>query len=170
MSQPTTDPAAGAPSSKSALPAAFASVAGWAFDLFDLFLLLYVAKAVGHQIFPAESETLSLALVFGSFAVSIVMRPAGAAFFGELADRKGRKTIMVTVMAGVGLSTAAMGLVPTYASIGVIAPIIFLVLRVIQGLFVGGVTATTHTLGTERVPPRWRPRAPRWSPGANGGG
>jgi MHS family proline/betaine transporter-like MFS transporter len=156
MSQPTTDPAAGAPASKSALPAAFASVAGWAFDLFDLFLLLYVAKAVGHQIFPAESETLSLALVFASFAVSIVMRPAGAAFFGELADRKGRKTIMVTVLAGVGLSTAAMGLVPTYASIGVVAPIIFLVLRVIQGLFVGGVTATTHTLGTESVPPRWR--------------
>ena len=156
MSQPTTDPAAGAPSSKSALPAAFASVAGWAFDLFDLFLLLYVAKAVGHQIFPAGSETLSLALVFASFAVSIVMRPAGAAFFGELADRKGRKTIMVTVMAGVGLSTAAMGLVPTYGSIGAIAPIGFLVLRVIQGLFVGGVTATTHTLGTESVPPRWR--------------
>lgn len=156
MSQPTTDPAAGAPPSKSALPAAFASVAGWAFDLFDLFLLLYVAKAVGQQIFPAESETLSLALVFASFAVSIVMRPAGAAFFGELADRKGRKTIMVTVMAGVGLSTAAMGLVPTYASIGVVAPIIFLILRVIQGLFVGGVTATTHTLGTESVPPRWR--------------
>ncbi len=118
--------------------------------------LLSVAKAVGHQIFPAESETLSLALVFASFAVSIVMRPAGAALFGELADRKGRKTIMVTVMAGVGLSTASMGLVPTYASIGVIAPITFLVLRVIQGLFVGGVTATTHTLGTESVPPRWR--------------
>jgi MHS family proline/betaine transporter-like MFS transporter len=156
MSQPTTDPAAGAPPSKSALPAAFASVAGWAFDLFDLFLLLYVAKAVGQQIFPAESETLSLALVFASFAVSIVMRPAGAAFFGELADRKGRKTIMVAVMAGVGLSTAAMGLVPAYATIGAAAPIIFLVLRIIQGLFVGGVTATTHTLGTESVPPRWR--------------
>ena len=156
MPQIATDPAAGAPPSRSALPAAFASVAGWAFDLFDLFLLLYVAKAVGQQIFPAESETLSLALVFASFAVSIVMRPAGAAFFGELADRKGRKTIMVTVMAGVGLSTAAMGLVPTYASIGVVAPIGFLILRIIQGLFVGGVTATTHTLGTESVPPRWR--------------
>lgn len=156
MSDTTTDPGAGATPSTSALPAAFASVAGWAFDLFDLFLLLYVAKAVGHQIFPAESETLSLALVFASFAVSIVMRPAGAAFFGELADRKGRKAIMVTVMAGVGLSTAAMGLVPTYAAIGVVAPILFLVLRVVQGLFVGGVTATTHTLGTESVPPRWR--------------
>jgi MHS family proline/betaine transporter-like MFS transporter len=138
------------------LAAAFASVAGWSFDLFDLFLLLYVAGPVGKQIFPSSSATLSLAAVFASFAVSIVMRPAGAAFFGELADRKGRKTIMVTVLAGVGMATAAMGLVPTYAAIGVASPVIFLVLRVVQGLFVGGVTATTHTLGTESVAPRWR--------------
>jgi MHS family proline/betaine transporter-like MFS transporter len=140
----------------SPLPAAFASVMGWSFDLFDLFLLLYVAGPIGRQIFPAESETLSLALVFASFAVSILLRPGGAALFGELADRIGRKKIMVTVLAGVGLSTAAMGLVPTYAAIGVAAPTIFLILRVIQGLFVGGVTATTHTLGTESVPERWR--------------
>ncbi|WP_374970656.1 MFS transporter [Terrabacter sp. BE26] len=143
--------ASGAP-----LAAAFASVAGWSFDLFDLFLLLYVAGPVGKQIFPSHSPTLSLAAVFASFAVSIIMRPAGAAFFGELADRKGRKAIMVTVLAGVGLATAAMGLVPTYAAIGVASPVIFLVLRVVQGLFVGGVTATTHTLGTESVAPRWR--------------
>jgi len=156
MSKPESESMVAAPASRSALAAAFASVAGWSFDLFDLFLLLYVAKAVGQQIFPAHSPTLSLALVFGSFAVSIIMRPAGAAFFGELADRGGRKKIMVTVLAGVGLSTAAMGLVPTYATAGVIAPVLFLILRVVQGLFVGGVTATTHTLGTESVPPRWR--------------
>ena len=144
------------PKAHSPLPAAFASVMGWSFDLFDLFLLLYVAGPIGRQIFPAESETLSLALVFASFAVSILLRPGGAALFGELADRIGRKKIMVTVLAGVGLSTAAMGLVPTYAAIGVGAPIIFLILRVVQGLFVGGVTATTHTLGTESVPERWR--------------
>jgi MHS family proline/betaine transporter-like MFS transporter len=144
------------PATKSPLPAAFASVAGWAFDLFDLFILLYVAGPVGAVIFPAESETLSLALVFASFAVSIIMRPGGAAFFGELADRIGRKKIMVTVLAGVGLSTAALGLVPSYDSIGVAAPIIFIAIRIIQGLFVGGVTATTHTLGTESVPAKYR--------------
>ncbi len=153
--QPTAGPGEGR-ASGAPLAAAFASVAGWSFDLFDLFLLLYVAGPVGKQIFPSDSQTLSLAAVFASFAVSIVMRPAGAAFFGELADRKGRKAIMVTVLAGVGLATAAMGLVPTYAAIGVASPVIFLVLRVIQGLFVGGVTATTHTLGTESVAPRWR--------------
>jgi MFS transporter, MHS family, proline/betaine transporter len=142
--------------SKSPIPAAFASVAGWAFDLFDLFILLYVAGPVGSEIFPAHSETLSLALVFASFAVSILMRPGGAAFFGELADRVGRKKIMVTVLAGVGLATAALGLVPAYQTIGVAAPVIFIAIRIVQGLFVGGVTATTHTLGTESVPPRWR--------------
>lgn len=144
------------PDTRSPLPAAFASVMGWSFDLFDLFLLLYVAGPVGEEIFPAHSQTLSLALVFASFAVSILMRPGGAAIFGDLADKNGRKRIMVTVMAGVGLSTAAMGLVPTYAVAGVVAPIAFLVLRVVQGLFVGGVTATTHTLGIESMPPRWR--------------
>jgi MFS family permease len=158
MSRSLDTGTAGSPGKTSGAPlaAAFASVAGWSFDLFDLFLLLYVAGPVGKQIFPSHSPTLSLAAVFASFAVSIVMRPAGAAFFGELADRKGRKAIMVTVLAGVGLSTAAMGLVPTYAAIGLASPVIFLVLRVVQGLFVGGVSATTHTLGTESVAPRWR--------------
>lgn len=142
--------------SRSGRAAALASVAGWSFDLFDLFLLLYVAGPVGKMIFPATSPTLSMAAVFGSFAVSIIVRPVGAAIFGELADRRGRKNTMVLVMAGVGISTAAMGLVPTYTSIGVAAPVIFLVLRVTQGLFVGGVTATTHTLGTESIGARWR--------------
>lgn len=136
--------------------AVFASIAGWSFDLFDLFILLYVAGPVANVIFPSDSETLSLAAVFASFAVSVLMRPAGAAVFGELADRKGRKSTMVLVMVGVGVATACMGLVPTYATIGVLAPLIFLTLRIIQGLFVGGVTATTHTLGTESIGERWR--------------
>lgn len=150
-----TSATAAAPSG-SPLAAAFASLMGWAFDLFDLFLLLYVAGPVGHNIFPAESETLSLALVFISFAVSIVMRPGGAALFGNFADNAGRKKIMVVVLLGLGISTACMGLVPTYATAGILAPVIFLGLRVVQGLFVGGVSSVTHTLGTESVPPRYR--------------
>ena len=142
--------------SSSPRAAVFASVAGWSFDLFDLFLLLYVAGPISKNIFPSSSPTLGIAAVFGSFAVTVVMRPAGAALFGELADRRGRKSTMVLVMCGVGLTTAAMGLVPSFASVGVLAPILFLLLRIAQGLFVGGVTATTHTLGTESIGPRWR--------------
>lgn len=136
--------------------AAFASVAGWAFDLFDLFILLYVAGTVGELIFPTSSPTLSLAAVYASFAVSVLLRPAGAAIFGGVADRHGRKKTMVIVLAGVGLSTAAMGAVPTYAAVGLASPLVFLALRFVQGIFVGGVVAATHTLGTESVGPRWR--------------
>jgi MFS family permease len=136
--------------------AAFASVAGWAFDLFDLFTLLYVAGTVGKLIFPSSSPTLSLAAVYAAFAVSVLLRPLGAAVFGAVADRAGRKKTMVTVLAGVGLSTAAMGAVPTYTIVGFWAPVIFLLLRFVQGLFVGGVVAATHTLGTESVGTRWR--------------
>ncbi|WP_275292487.1 MFS transporter [Amycolatopsis sp. La24] len=124
--------------------------------MFDLFLLLYVAGPISKNIFPSTSPTLGIAAVFGSFAVTVVMRPAGAAIFGELADRKGRKATMVLVMGGVGITTAAMGLVPPHAAVGVLAPILFLALRIAQGLFVGGVTATTHTLGTESIGARWR--------------
>jgi len=141
---------------RATLYAAVSSVAGWAFDLFDLFILLYIAGTVGKLIFPADSPTLSLAAVYASFAVSVLLRPAGAAIFGAVADRSGRKKTMVVVLAGVGLSTAAMGVVPTYAAAGLAAPLIFLALRLVQGIFVGGVVAATHTLGTESVPPRWR--------------
>lgn len=144
------------PQPRSPVSAVISSLMGWSFDLFDLLVLLYVAGPVGKQIFPVKSATLSLALVFASFGVSVLMRPAGAALFGQLTDRDGRKRIMVVVLLGVGIATAAMGLVPTYAAIGIAAPIIFILLRVIQGLFVGGVTATSHTLGTESVPERWR--------------
>ncbi|MER8162502.1 MFS transporter [Streptomyces sp. NPDC094472] len=144
------------PSRRATFYAAFASVAGWAFDLFDLFILLFVAGTVGDLLFPSSSPTLSLAAVYASFAVSVLLRPAGAAIFGGIADRHGRKKTMVTVLAGVGLCTAAMGAVPTYATAGVVAPVVFLILRFLQGIFVGGVVAATHTLGTESVGPRWR--------------
>lgn len=143
-------------SRRATLYAAVSSVAGWAFDLFDLFVLLYIADTIGKLIFPANSPTLSLAAVYASFAVSVLLRPAGAAIFGAVADRNGRKKTMVVVLAGVGLSTAAMGAVPTYAAVGFVAPLLFLALRLVQGIFVGGVVAATHTLGTESVPPRWR--------------
>jgi len=136
--------------------ACFASVIGWAFDLFDLFILLYVAGTVGEVIFPTHSATLSLAAVYASFAVSVLLRPAGAAIFGGIADQHGRKRTMVVVLGGVGLSTAAMGAVPSYAVAGLLAPGLFLALRFVQGIFVGGVVAATHTLGTESVSPRWR--------------
>lgn len=136
--------------------AVVASCFGWSLDLFDLFILLYVAPVIGKLFFPSEHATLSLAAVYASFMVTLLMRPVGSALFGNYADRFGRKSAMFVAVSGVGLATAAFGLLPTLAQVGILAPIIFLILRLVQGVFVGGVVATTHTVGTESVPRKWR--------------
>lgn len=148
--------AAPAVDQRQVMGAVVASCLGWALDLFDLFVLLYVAPVVGRLFFPSEHAMLSLAAVYASFAVTLLMRPLGSALFGSYADRRGRKGAMIVAVVGVGLSTAAFGLLPTVAQVGLLAPILFLLLRLIQGVFVGGVVASTHTIGTESVAPKYR--------------
>ncbi|GGF00803.1 hypothetical protein GCM10011611_02970 [Aliidongia dinghuensis] len=133
-----------------------ASCLGWSLDLFDLFILLYVAPTIGALFFPSQFPTLSLAAVYASFAVTLLMRPVGSAVFGSYADRHGRKGAMVVAVVGVGISTAAFGTLPTLQQAGLISPVLFLILRLVQGVFVGGVVASTHTIGTESVSPKWR--------------
>jgi len=134
----------------------FASVFGWSLDLFDLFILLYVAPVVGKLFFPSDHPTLSLAAVYASFAVTLLMRPVGSAVFGNYADKYGRKRAMTLAIVGVGAASAGFGVLPTIMQAGLIAPALFIALRLVQGIFVGGVVATTHTVGTEFVPPHWR--------------
>jgi MFS transporter, MHS family, proline/betaine transporter len=136
--------------------AVVASLLGWSLDLFDLFILLYVAPVVGALFFPSTIPTLSLAAVYASFAVTLLMRPVGSAIFGHYADVHGRKNAMFVAIVGVGISTAAFGLLPTIAQAGYIAPVLFLILRLVQGIFVGGVVASTHTIGTEWAAPNRR--------------
>jgi MHS family proline/betaine transporter-like MFS transporter len=136
--------------------AVVASLLGWSLDLFDLFILLYVAPVVGALFFPSSVPTLSLAAVYASFAVTLLMRPVGSAIFGHYADVHGRKNAMFVAIVGVGISTAAFGLLPTIAQAGYIAPVLFLILRLVQGIFVGGVVASTHTIGTEWASPNRR--------------
>jgi MFS transporter, MHS family, proline/betaine transporter len=138
------------------LTAGFASVVAWSFDLFDLFILLFIASTIGPLFFPSDQPTISLAATYASFAVTLLMRPVGSAIFGNYADKEGRKRAMVIAVFGLGIVTALMGAVPTIYQIGVFAPILFLTLRIVQGIFVGGVVASTHTIGTETVPEKWR--------------
>src|SRR5882757_7016449 len=85
--------------------AIIASVLGWSLDLFDLFILL-VAPVIGALFFPSTHATLSLAAVYASFAVTLLMRPIGSAVFGHYADVHGRKGAMMIAIVGVGVSTA----------------------------------------------------------------
>ncbi|AEJ42742.1 MFS transporter [Alicyclobacillus acidocaldarius] len=156
MSISTASPYAVQPTRKQVVTATIASLLGWSLDLFDLFVLLYVAPDVGKLFFPSTNATLSLASVYGSFAVTLLMRPLGSGLFGSLADRFGRKRAMITAVVGVGVLTALFGVLPTVHQVGVLAPILFLILRLVQGICVGGVVASTHTIGTESVSPKWR--------------
>ncbi len=149
--------------SKQMRNAIIASVLGWSLDLFDLFILLYVAPVVGALFFPSNVPTLSLAAVYASFAVTLLMRPVGSAIFGHYADVHGRKNAMFVAIVGVGISTAAFGLLPTIAQAGFIAPVLFLILRLIQGIFVGGVVASTHTIAPNGRRPIVVARCRVWS-------
>src|SRR5246500_5658110 len=105
---------------RQATNAVSASLLGWSLDLFDLFILLYVAPVVGRLFFPSDFPTLSLAAVYASFAVTLLMRPVGSALFGSYADRFGRKGAMIFAVIGVGVSTALFGALPTIQQAGVI--------------------------------------------------
>lgn len=89
------------------LTAGFASLMGWSIDLYDLLIILYLASTIGPPLLPAGSETLQLAFVFASFAVTLVLRPAGSALFGSFADRNGRKKAMLVAITGVGVAVTA---------------------------------------------------------------
>jgi MFS family permease len=129
---------------------------GFALDFYDLYVVVFVAPVIASAFFPATERTLSLAGAYIALAATLIMRPVGAALLGGIADRHGRKRAMVIALSGVGLVTALMGALPTAAQIGLLAPVLLLVLRLAQGLFVGGVFASTLTLGAESVAPRWR--------------
>ncbi|MEH7525308.1 MFS transporter, partial [Bacillus sp. JJ1503] len=156
LSKDTTDLPNQKGNNRQFVSATMASLLGWSFDLYDLFILLYVTPTIGALFFPSSNPTISLAAVYASFAVTLLMRPLGSAIFGSYADKNGRKKAMTVAIVGVGLSTAAFGLLPTVPQIGVFAAVIFLLLRLVQGIFVGGVVASTHTIGTESAPPKLR--------------
>ena len=116
----------------------FASTLGTVFEWYDFFIYGTLAAIIGRQFFPTGNETAQFLLALASFGVGFGVRPIGAALFGYLGDRLGRKYTFLVTITLMGLATAAVGLVPSYASIGFAAPAILVFLRVLQGLALGG--------------------------------
>lgn len=129
---------------------------GWTVDMFDLMMVLHIASQVSAAFFPSANPLLGLTATYASFAISLVVRPIGSLVFGALADRAGRRPAMTIAVLGAGAATALMGALPAAVTIGAAAPIGVIALRIVQGVFVGGITASTHTLATETVPERYR--------------
>src|SRR4051794_41796412 len=121
------------------LRALFSSAIGGAVEWYDYFLYGTMAGIIfGPLFFPSSDPTVSLALSFASFALAFLVRPIGGIVFSHIGDRVGRKKTLIATLSLMGGSTVLMGLLPTYESIGVWAPVLLTAPRLVQGLALGG--------------------------------
>ena len=131
----------------------FASSLGTVFEWYDFYLYGSLAAIIAKHFFAGVNETTSFIFALLAFAAGFAVRPFGAIVFGRLGDMIGRKyTFLITIVI-MGVSTAVVGLLPSYASIGVAAPIILITLRLLQGLALGGEYGGAATYVAEHAPP-----------------
>ena len=115
-----------------------ASSLGTVFEWYDFFIYGTLAPVIAMHFFPAANPTAALLLTLATFGAGFGVRPLGAILFGILGDRLGRKYTFLVTITLMGLATAAVGLLPTYAQIGILAPILLVICRLLQGLALGG--------------------------------
>ena len=131
----------------------WASLIGSSIEWFDYFLYGTVAALVFNQLFfPAEDPAVGTMLAFASFALSFFIRPFGGIIFSHIGDRIGRKKTLVLTLGLMGGATVLMGLLPTYQAIGIAAPILMVLLRLVQGLGLGGEWGGAMLLAVEYAP------------------
>ncbi len=129
-----------------------ASTAGTMIEWYDFFIFGSLATILSTQFYPPGSATANFLKTLATFAVGFAVRPFGALFFGRLGDLVGRKFAFLTTLLLMGGSTAAIGFLPGYATIGIAAPIILVVLRMLQGLALGGEYGGAAVYVAEHVP------------------
>ncbi len=134
-----------------------ASVIGATIEWYDFFLYGVVAGLVfNHLYFPGEDAYIGTLLAYGTFAVGFLARPLGGIIFGHFGDKVGRKSMLVLTLTIMGLSTVAIGVIPSYASIGIWAPILLLLCRILQGIGLGGEWGGAVLMAYEYAPPQKR--------------
>jgi MHS family proline/betaine transporter-like MFS transporter len=127
----------------------FGSWLGWSLDGYDLVLMLFIISSISQLFFPSKDPTLSLLAIFATYTVTLVMRPVGGALFGSFGDKHGRKNAMIITVSGFSTATFLTGLLPTWQSVGILAPILLILLRFAQGLFAGGEWASGAVITME---------------------
>ncbi len=132
----------------------FASLIGTAIEYFDFYIFGTAAVLVFPKLFfPSSDATMAMLQSLATFGLAFIARPVGSALFGHFGDRIGRKATLVASLLTMGLSTVLIGLLPSYASIGLLAPVLLAVLRFGQGLGLGGEWGGAVLLATENAPP-----------------
>src|ERR1044071_116505 len=133
-----------------------ASSLGTLIEWYDFYIFGSLAPVIASQFFPKTNPTAALLSTLGTFAAGVIVRPFGALVFGRLGDLIGRKYTFLLTLIIMGSATFAIGLVPGYQAIGFAAPIIVLVLRLLQGLALGGEYGGAATYVAEHSPPNRR--------------
>ncbi|MBJ8554553.1 MFS transporter [Acinetobacter bereziniae] len=132
----------------------FASLVGTTIEFFDFYIYATAAVLIfPHLFFPASTDPMTATIQsLATFAIAFIARPIGAAVFGHLGDRIGRKATLVAALLTMGISTVCIGLLPTYAQIGIAAPLLLALCRLGQGLGLGGEWSGAVLLATENAP------------------
>ncbi|WP_378941834.1 MFS transporter [Mesorhizobium sp. ANAO-SY3R2] len=131
-----------------------ASLVGTTIEFYDFYVYATAAVLVfPHLFFPAGNETTALLASFAVFGAAMVARPLGAIFFGHLGDKRGRKVTLVGALLTMGIATFLIGVLPTYAVAGWLAPALLVILRLAQGFALGGEWSGAALVATENAPP-----------------
>ena len=117
------------------------------FELFDFTIYGFFAVPISRAFFPAGDPVLSMVSTFAAFGVAFIMRPVGAVVLGNYGDRAGRRAALVVTIGLMATATGATGLIPTYGSIGIWAPAMLLICRMVQGFSTGGEWGGAATQG-----------------------
>jgi len=139
-----------------------ASSVGTLIEWYDFYIFGSLAPIIASQFFPKSNPTAALLSTLATFAAGFIVRPFGALVFGRLGDRSGRKNTFLLTLIIMGGSTFAIGLIPGYDQIGFLAPIIVLLLRLVQGLAIGGEYGGAATYVAEHAPPDKRGLYTSW--------
>lgn len=144
---------------KDANKVAAGALIGTALEWYDFFLFSAAAALIFNvQYFTSENATAAALASFATFGVGLAARPIGGIIFGRMGDRIGRRRVLMITIVGIGIVTGLIGMLPTYAAIGFAAPVLLVLLRIAQGLFVGGEWSGAMTLVVENAPLHLRAR------------
>src|ERR1700739_2530729 len=137
-----------------------AAASGWigsALEYYDFFIYATAASLVFPQIFfPSENPAVAIIASLATYGVGYTARPVGAFFLGHWGDTHGRKYVLILCMFVMGFATMAVGLLPTYQQVGILAPVLLVILRLIQGFAVAGEISRASSIILEHAPVRPR--------------
>jgi MFS transporter, MHS family, proline/betaine transporter len=152
MTSAAVNPASHSDSSQAFRKVVSSAAIGQLIEWYDFVVFVYSAGTIAKLFFPPTDPIAGLLAAFAVYAVGFLMRPIGGLLFGSLGDRFGRRTVLASIIFVMGGATTAMGLLPTYASVGVLAPALLVACRLVQGLSAAGEAAGSNSFVAEHAP------------------